>query len=606
LIVVLASLTNLGSGGWTGDGDVRTAREVAREWLESRGLREGPDGDRGFVAVGAAPVAAEGDNPALAASIAFELACLDARNEIAEYLSSRIGSWAKVSTTMGSSSALDALRRLGAADAGKPQFESTYADATWVLTRSELCALVPIASFRTRSSGDAGMVSVVLRADERSLALAWALARGESAQASADTPTLDAVLSGPDAFDQRGVRICRDDEGKALLVAFGHSSIIEEALPERRALMRAETAAIGSLRSFLGQVQSGRAILENSSSLKEVADGREDFTSKERFRRWLESTAGSISMPRARKLRDWKIPSSGPPRAVGVAMVLSTGPDAGQDAEKHIASSTDGTELRIHDGNVFGRCSGSAVFTPRTESDRKLHPALRKSRALRAAVLNAKAELARALAQDVSTDVKASSDDFAHSARIRVDIAIRRTMLSGVSLVKAGFSGTEDQPSCTAWVEATAPADGRAADARLHGLPRFETERKAAEAIGGWACDGICDQSMVRVFVGPPGSERLVAFGVGLGAGPAARTVAQTKSMAALTAEIEEAVSGTDSLRQELEAADPLSRAGSAAIARETMSTERSNATQGQVRIGGSAESIGRLGIVAVVTWRAP
>jgi hypothetical protein len=606
VIVALAAVTQLGSGARGGDGDVLTAREIAREWVESRGLREGPDGDRSFIAVGAAPVPDEGDNPELATTIAFELACLDARNAIAEFLSARIGSRAGVRTYVGPSRVPDALGRLNPGDAADPQLHSTYADAVWVLARSEVCALVPIASFRTRSDGDSGMVSVVLRADDRSLALAWALARGEAAQAPADTPTLDAVLSERGTLEQRGVRICRDDAGRACLVAFGYSSIVAEEMSERRALKRAETAATGVLRAFLGQVQAGRSILETSTSLEEAAGRRAIFASEESFRQWMESTAAAVPMPRVRRIREWTIPSTGVPRAVGVAMVLRAGPESGSADDPRAVSSTDGADLRIRDGQVFGRSSGSAVFTARTAADRALHPALRKSRALRAAVVNAKAELARALAQEVSTDVRAASDDSSQSARIRVDIVIRRALLSGVTLVKADFSGTEEQPACTVWVEATAPPDGNALNAGPLGLPRFATEQQAAEAIGRWACDGICDQTMVRVFVGEPGVERLVDFGVGLGAGNGAATVARTKSMAALTSGSEEAISGADSLMQELTAADPLSREGSDEIVREIMRTKRSNTTQGQVRIGGSAESSGRLGIVAVVSWRAP
>jgi hypothetical protein len=260
--------------------------------------------------------------------------------------------------------------------------------------------------------------------------------------------------------------------------------------------------------------------------------------------------------------------------------------------------------MKVEAGTVRGSASGVGIFDPRTPSDRALNASLRRTRALRAAVVNAKAELARAASSVVAATITSQSTDARVEAREQVVVTVQRMLLSGAALVRAEYSEKGEVTECRAWIEATADLRPKSDELSAGGLPSFPSEREAAEAIAGWALRGLCDQAMVRVLVAKGEARQLVDFGVGIGAGTNARSVASAKAQAGLAAAVAEAIEGVSSLNRRMVIEDPLGASGGRMFLSEALLTERRRSVESIVRIGGSSIVSGNDGVVAVACWR--
>jgi len=574
-----------------------TARDRAEEWVRAQGWREGPNPDGTVVVIGTAPYDPRTSRLQLALGLSSELACLDARNELATFLAASIAaeSGTRLRESRGpAASAIDRIAPGAGADS-----TSTFRDAVWVSARCELSALLPVARFIDARAGEPGVVAVVMRHDPSSADAAWATAIGARIDAPPGVPEADrwiAALTADEAMGSVGPRLLKDRDGRLIVAAFGHSDVLDEPLAHAKAEERAKIAAEASLRNFIGQVQSGQAVLERASTLSELAGLRASFASAESMNRWMESSAGKARLPKGLVAKTWVSPVTAQGRSVGILLVMR--PEADLDARGPAAVTVDGTM-------VHGSASGSGTFVARTDSDRSLHPALRRTRALRAAVVNAKAELARSAERIIATSVSGRSDDAQVEVRERTVVTVQRALLARAVLVRAEYAGTEDSPECRAWIESTARTRPTPDEMNACGLPVFATEQVAADAIAGWALRGLCDQTSVRVLVGPPGGLRLVDFGVGLGSGDAGGRIASAKALASLSASVSETIDGNDELTRGMTIEDPLGRDGGRMFLDEALITSRRRTSESHVRTGGSATAVGEDGLIAMVVWPA-
>ena len=567
----------------------QTARDRAEDWIRQRGWREGRNPDGTTVVIGTAPSDPTVNRPELARALSFELACLAARNELATYLSAEIASESASRLRTQQGPAASAIGRLTQGET--PTLTSDFREAVWVSARCELGALLPDASFESPKEGGPGLIAVVLRHDPASAATARALATGAASLPAPSAPTIEAWLASLTANPDEqplGVRVLRDERGSPVLAAFGRSDVLDEPAAVARAQERSRIAAEAALRNFIGQVHAGQTMLEHASSLTELADGRSRFSSTESFKRWLTTEAGAAALPPGIKARAWSAPASGPSRSAGVVLLVA--PET--------------ASLKVDTGTIRGSASGVGIFAARTPADRALVAALRRTRALRAAVVNAKAELARAASSIVAATLTSQSTDQRVEAREQVVVTVQRMLLSGAALVRAEYSETGEVTECRAWIEATADLHPKSDELAACGLPSFPTEREAADAIAGWALRGLCDQAMVRVIVTTGGSRQLVDFGVGIGAGTNGSSVAMAKAQAGLAAAVGESIEGMSSLDRGMVIDDPLAASGGRMFLNEALLRQRRRSVEGIVRIGGSAMVSGRDGVVAIACWR--
>lgn len=237
-------------------------------------------------------------------------------------------------------------------------------------------------------------------------------------------------------------------------------------------------------------------------------------------------------------------------------------------------------------GKLIAVAVGSGSFVPRDAKEENMPTALRRSRAVRAAVVAAKVALAEVLGSTVSTSTTGSTNaDGRDEVKSVVTIAIQRQVLSGMWCWK-----TETQPegkgfSAHVWIHFPVAATESELTSSTAGLPSFESEKDAASAIVKWSASGLCDAGPIHLFVGPKGKERVEVFGVGIGATDQnGKIVARMKAEASLLRSKGDSAMGSKTLTRESIVPDPLSTDGNAALVKEEFFSQRTTTASGVVK----------------------
>jgi hypothetical protein len=251
---------------------------------------------------------------------------------------------------------------------------------------------------------------------------------------------------------------------------------------------------------------------------------------------------------------------------------------------------------------------GTGRFLPETEPERALSAAMKRSRAVRAAVVSAKAALAEQVSSEVSVTTLADiRDQNAGSFSSSVMTKVRRTILAQAWPWKINAEPDGEGFSARVWLYFPKSPTAVSTGHELEGLPAFDRAESAAETIAQWAERGLCEGSPIRVFVGKPGSERLMVFGVGLAdSGPSGEAIARSKSLANLargSSLVTEQVDAAKTIKRSQDV-DPLSPDGNQILLREEFFHSKRYAQRGTVRP--TSAPISRLlsnGLFCVVAW---
>jgi hypothetical protein len=197
---------------------------------------------------------------------------------------------------------------------------------------------------------------------------------------------------------------------------------------------------------------------------------------------------------------------------------------------------------------------------------------IQKLKAVRAAVVSAKQALADQCQQGVATQSEEKKSDDKESFHENVSVSTERMILSRSFLWKSEVNQEEGGYSARAWIYFLTDATEGVQD-QTGGLPSFMTPQEAAEQISQWAGKGLCDDGELRLPIGQPGHERLVAFGVGLASPSASSNVlARQKAVASLlraSGSASESIEGTKTLDR-VDMPDPLGKEGASSILRES------------------------------------
>jgi hypothetical protein len=254
---------------------------------------------------------------------------------------------------------------------------------------------------------------------------------------------------------------------------------------------------------------------------------------------------------------------------------------------------------------------GSGIFSPKNDVERALPEATKKSRATRAAIISAKAALAEQLNSTTSTFVAATiSGSRGESVRSETVVALSRTILSHSWPWKIQATPEDSGYSARAWIYFPDDRAQLLAASTLGGLPSFEDNRAAANAVIEWISNGLCDSGVLNLLVGKSGSEKLCPFGVGVApSGPSARTVAEMKATASLMRETggpTDTIEGNKSLTRETVQLDPLSAEGNRELIKEEFFKNRRQSTSGVIKV--AADFVTKRlpdGQTCVVVWGA-
>lgn len=234
--------------------------------------------------------------------------------------------------------------------------------------------------------------------------------------------------------------------------------------------------------------------------------------------------------------------------------------------------------------------------------ERRVPPPIARDRAIRAAAMLAKSEIAGRIRKSVEVESwLRESPDRSESGQVIV-VTLGRTMLAGIHRWKVEAEPEESGWKARVWIWTVTPQDPAATSPE--GLLRFETPAAAAEAIASLASEGLADLGTISVLVGPEGHDRPVTLGVAVGAGPEAERVALIKAEAEAVRARASTVEGRDRLERTETIEDPLSSSGSRSALSERLDRERGDRATGTYRRGGKAVRTAG-DVTYVVVWPA-
>lgn len=266
--------------------------------------------------------------------------------------------------------------------------------------------------------------------------------------------------------------------------------------------------------------------------------------------------------------------------------------------------------LKSNDGFV-AVAVGVGSYHTRSEVEGNLPDALKRFRAVRVAVVSAKAALAEQLGAATATSVESAiSGSDSNFIRSEATVSFGRTVLSRSQIWHTEATPEGTSYSAKAWIYFSDCSESINALAKSGGVPCFLNNHLAANAMVEWISSGLCDAGAMKFLVGIPGEEKLRSFAAGLApSGPSAQRVAEMKASASLMRENSssvETIEGAKSLVRQTSITDPLSSEGNRSIVTEEFFKSRTSTASGVVRIA-TGPLVKHLpnGLTCVVVWEA-
>lgn len=260
--------------------------------------------------------------------------------------------------------------------------------------------------------------------------------------------------------------------------------------------------------------------------------------------------------------------------------------DATREALEELPHIGSGAEVSKTDKGLRAVAVGFGVCTKDGDNER-LPLSARKAKAVRAAVVSAKAALGEKMSGQMSSVVKAVISDAGASLQSESVLSFARTVLTNCSLWKSETKVEEGDEKCVARAWIFFPSM-EILDQVSVGLPRFADRRAASEFLVQAASKGLCDVGVMRLLVGEKGEEKLVRFVVATSSAQAPPAVAASRARAELlrqSARGKETIEGVRTLSRESRVLDSLSAEGNEEATKEVLSKTRVNEVSGVVRI---------------------
>ena len=303
----------------TGQG-VADPLDMADDCVIENGFSQGYSTAKGmFVVVGTAAFPCGPENPETftdCRNTAFELAMLDAKQQIAEFLAAEIATCVKQLyiepsqadpniRAMGADRAYAMVNSSGAPEARKDLLSSNdFVSATSVTARQEVAGVQCFRSFESIKAGK-GSVAVVAILSPKSIQMVKAML-GQAKEAptgSVKTPISDWIQwldTEGTLLYTHGVIQRTNESGELCLVAFGQASPRTESGPSMdAAYQKARAAAQGALRKYAGEFLACNVDTSFGYTLKEFADRTPELQSQSSFVREVEAVAAKLTLPGA-------------------------------------------------------------------------------------------------------------------------------------------------------------------------------------------------------------------------------------------------------------------------------------------------------------------
>ncbi len=344
----------------------KDAETMAMEFLREKGWTEGSnDGGRFYVIMAsagfAAPAGSEGWD--IARSNAFNLALLTAKRGMADYLSQQVAAFmgsaysestaaqtftdpasaapsdnAASGVAVATAEAVNAdLKSKGVDPAKNPEAaaqaakrivaDAAFVSAVQAMARAEVAGLQAYRTFEGKG-GPHGSVTVICVFSDKGMQLRDALIGLGDPPTKAPGPRIGdwAEEMGPEALlFSFGTQARTNEDGELVLVGFGQANpAAANARSVDAAKRKAQLAAVGAMRQYLGELVTTSSDMMQAESLQEYSDKSQDYANESAFNDRIASEAKSLDMPGILPAYQWK--SRHPlleNDTVGVVLVMS-------------------------------------------------------------------------------------------------------------------------------------------------------------------------------------------------------------------------------------------------------------------------------------------
>lgn len=344
----------------------KDAETMAMEFLREKGWTEGSnDGGRFYVIMASAGFAAPpgSDGWDITRANAFNLALLTAKRGMADYLAQQVAAFmgSAYSESTASQTFTDPASAAPASNAAAGVAEATaeavnaelkskgidpakdpaaaaqaatrlvadaaFASAVQAMARAEVAGLQAYRTFEGKG-GPNGSVTVVCVFSDKGMQLRDALiGLGDPPTKAPGARIGDwAAELGPEALMfSFGTQARTNEDGELVLIGFGQANpAATNARSVDAAKRKAQLAALGAMRQYLGELVTTSSDMAQAESLQEYSDKSQQYANESAFNDRIVSEAASLEMPGILPAYQWK--SKHPlldNETVGVVMVMS-------------------------------------------------------------------------------------------------------------------------------------------------------------------------------------------------------------------------------------------------------------------------------------------
>jgi len=327
----------------------KSAYDHASEVLLEKGWSEGYDlNTKQFIAIGNAAIKVKTghQNFYLARKAAYTQAMLDAKKQLASYLSQEIARSVQSRYAEPSyQNAFDKLQKevpaapgmmekaqmlihyeldsmlqergidpyaeseAAAAEVKEIILEQGFQDVINATARAEVAGMFAYQVFEVAPESNTGDVAVIAILSPKTRQLYGAiLGKNPAPVGKAKTSIAEWANSIPveTLISTHGVKVRTDENGSLNLIAFGQSALVSQSsMAMNGARKKARLAAMGELRSFAGEAVAAQESGGVAETYEEYADGTSAYSSEESIEELVTARAASLSMPGISTVRQW-------------------------------------------------------------------------------------------------------------------------------------------------------------------------------------------------------------------------------------------------------------------------------------------------------------
>lgn len=213
-----------------------------------------------------------------------------------------------------------------------------FAKVTRAAASARIVGMQTMKVFEVSPDGSKGQIGVIAVYSDKLHMMANALFSGGATGIPSGTPKKPIIEQLPQdkliLLSTFGVQQKTDEKGRLVLVAFGEG-VPKTASPRSldAAYEKAKLEAMGSLRSFAGEIAAVETDMSEFESTKELEEGMEQYQNESYYKEKIKTSAAALKISGAAKISSWEIKHPLTNQKV-VGVIVAWSPDSAAQAGK--------------------------------------------------------------------------------------------------------------------------------------------------------------------------------------------------------------------------------------------------------------------------------